>query len=179
MKRFMQRCPGCQKPVPRLKKFGPRPAVQFCSDACVKNYKLLMGRRKRPPHNTAIVGAMSELTVALDLLERGFHVFRSVAPVSLCDFVIVKPGDTPQRVEVKTAYKSPTTGTLTHPKADPATYDILALVVQHREITYIPPFTTLVEPKNLNVSKQVGSEPNDSAFVEAADYLSKLAEYSG
>jgi len=53
---------------------------------------------------TGTVGAISELRVCVDLLSRGFEVFRAVSQSCSCDLAILKSGQL-LRIEVKTGYK--------------------------------------------------------------------------
>jgi hypothetical protein len=72
------------------------------------------------------VGALSELRACVDLLQRGYSVFRSVGPHAECDLLTFR-GDGPiLRVEVKTGYDGATR--VYAPKGDPARYDVRAIV---------------------------------------------------
>lgn len=48
---------------------------------------------------------MSELVVAVDLMDKGFAVFRSLSPSCLCDLIAFKD-EKSLRVEVRTGYLS-------------------------------------------------------------------------
>lgn len=61
----------------------------------------------RRPIPRGTTGAVSELRVAADLLERGYEVFRAVSPSCSCDLAVLKDGKL-VRVEVRTGYESPT-----------------------------------------------------------------------
>lgn len=72
---------------------------QFCNNRCRK--KLVLGERASSL-STATRGAVSELRVAVDLLERGYEVFRALSPsCSCCDIAILKDGKL-LRVECRT-----------------------------------------------------------------------------
>jgi hypothetical protein len=75
------------------------------------------------------VGAVCELQVCADLLQRGFHVFRSVSPHAPCDLVVLIGCDL-LRVEVRAAKKG-VCSTL-------GDHDILAAVNPDGEIIYSP-----------------------------------------
>ena len=77
-----------------LKKLLPNPIIS------IKSY--LKYGRKLP---TGSIGTLSELIVSVDLLKRGFYVFRSMTPNSPCDLIIEKEGWT-IRLEVKTGNRS-------------------------------------------------------------------------
>ena len=51
------------------------------------------------------IGAIGELKVSCDLLEKGWEVFRSVSPHSKCDIVISK-GSINLRIEVRKGHKN-------------------------------------------------------------------------
>ena len=48
-------------------------------------------------------GAMSELCVAVDLMKKGYAVFRALSPACFCDLIAIKDGKS-LNVEVKTGY---------------------------------------------------------------------------
>jgi len=90
-------------------------------------------------------GCVHELIVAVDLMKRGFQVYKSMSPASSCDLVIEK-GERLIRVEVSTCRlrKSPTLNKtiIYHCKAGKFkenVFDILALVdVDSGKIYYSP-----------------------------------------
>lgn len=53
---------------------------------------------------TGTVGAINELRVSVDLMARGYAVFRALSPSCPCDLAILKD-DNLIRVEVKTGYR--------------------------------------------------------------------------
>lgn len=85
------------------------------------------------------VGAINELRVAIDLLKRGFDVYRALSPASPCDLVIFKNGSM-LRIEVKTGYirtgLTESSLFVAPPKRDDS-FDILAIVLPE-EILYQP-----------------------------------------
>ena len=89
---------------------------------------------------TGTVGAIAELGVAIDLLRKGFHVFRALSPNCSCDLAIV--ADTQlYRVEVKTGHRDKDG----HPsppyvkKHKRELFDIIATVLHDtNEIIYTP-----------------------------------------
>ena len=86
---------------------------------------------------------MHELLVSADLMRRGYEVFRALSPACSCDLVILKEGRL-LRVEVRTAQKS-ISGKLswTNSKKDIGRSDMLALVVEGRDIVYLPSLDTI------------------------------------
>jgi hypothetical protein len=79
-------------------------------------------------------GAISEMLVASDLLDRGYEVFRSVSQDCSCDLLALKDGKA-SRIEVRTGYsnKGGTVGCSISEK-DFGRFDILAIVLDGRII---------------------------------------------
>jgi PD-(D/E)XK endonuclease len=88
---------------------------------------------------TGTVGAVNELRVCIDLLARGFEVFRSVSPASSCDLAVLKDGRL-LRVEVRTAHVN-ADGVPQFSKKDGDENDHYAAVVRGK-IIYIPELET-------------------------------------
>ena len=109
----------------------------FCGRICrATNYnKRVAIRGSGLP--TATTGVISELVVACDLLRRGFEVFRAVSGACSCDLAVIKNGKL-LRIEVKTSYKNKYTGKLIVPGHKKQNLDILAVVVNGSEVTYLP-----------------------------------------
>lgn len=85
---------------------------------------------------TGTTGAIGELKVAIDLLSRGYEVFRAVTPNCSCDLAILKNGRL-LRIEVRTAYLNNLTGKIAHNIPKSGRYDIYAAVLPDR-IIYEP-----------------------------------------
>lgn len=85
-------------------------------------------------------GAASELVVAVDLIKRGYYVYRNVAPAGPCDLVAIRKGGTNvMRVEVKTGYKTKA-GEIRPTKTAQIRdddYDVLAFVYEN-DVYYDP-----------------------------------------
>jgi hypothetical protein len=108
-------------------RFTPyNPQQKYCSRKCSKARYRENNSWQKSSYNlpTGTVGAIAELKVAADLLQRGYEVFRSVSQSCSCDLAIIKSGKL-TRVEVKTGYENPDTGTRSYPKNHRA--DILAV----------------------------------------------------
>lgn len=102
-----------------------RTEQKYCSYDC----RLEAARRKYKAGDSglakATVGTLAELRVAVDLLLKGYEVFRAVSSACSCDLAILKNGKL-LRVEVKTgAYYN---GKLYANKGKIHQYDILAIV---------------------------------------------------
>lgn len=109
----------------------------YCSIECRQAWRNqpLVSHYRELGISPGTVGAIAELIVAVDLMKRGYHVFRSMSPSCPYDLITFR-GDEVRRFEVKTAYKT-LSGRLYHPKLRNETFDHLALVVG-TEITYRP-----------------------------------------
>ena len=85
---------------------------------------------------TSTVGAIAELKVAIDLMQKGYEVFRALSPASSCDIAVLKNGKL-IRVEVRTGYKGRVNELIYFNKNIKA--ELLAVVVHHtNEIFYYP-----------------------------------------
>jgi hypothetical protein len=97
---------------------------------------------KRTPFkhlSTGQVGAMTELMVCVDLIKRGYEVFRAVSPASSCDIAILKNNQL-LRIEVKTGYRY-LNGAIGsgYGENQKGRFDILAIVIHKtNEIIYQP-----------------------------------------
>ncbi len=75
----------------------------LCSKECKKEY--LGVHRQLPNLSSGTVGAIQELRVSVDLLSKGFDVFRSLSPACSCD-LLAKKNNKYYGIEVRTAYKN-------------------------------------------------------------------------
>ena len=138
-------CENCRNAIP-TRRLTRCPWVKTCSPECTRKRNSLLWRQKNPRPiklATGTVGAVSELRVATDLLQRGYAVFRALSPNCPCDLAILY-GDRLLRVEVKTASLStsgtPMYGTIRNGNS----YDILAAAMSDG-IIYIPELASLFQ----------------------------------
>lgn len=84
------------------------------------------------------VGAISELLVSVDLMNRGFNIFRSLSPHAPCDLVATR-GEGTFRIEVKTGIINEE-GRIEQPtfraKKLHKAFDVLAVVCRNGKIAY-------------------------------------------
>ena len=135
----MKLCSNCGKEIDKdVDRYGMR---KYCSTYCSHQYytkryrETVMTTKYNLPRST--VGAMHELIVCVDLLKKGFSVFRSVTPNCSCDLAILKNNKL-LKIEVKTGYK--VNGKIQYPhlsEENKQNHDVLAVVV-HGETYYIP-----------------------------------------
>lgn len=129
------KCKACDKEIP-FKDKRPR---SYCCKPCrtqFLNSKVEGGAY--PGINKGTVGAISELRVAVDLLAKGYEVFRAMSQSCSCDLAILKNGKL-SRIEVRTGYYT-INGKLIYSKRDTdnGRFDIWAIPTT-RGITYDPP----------------------------------------
>lgn len=84
------------------------------------------------------VGAVSELSVCVDLMKRGFHTFRALSAHCPCDLMIFKTNGPTLRVEVKSGTIS-ADGRRAYVPPTNDQFDVLALVYPDGVIEYRPP----------------------------------------
>lgn len=81
---------------------GKFPHKRFCSIECQKKfYKPYAPLSKTVPPGT--VGAIGELAVSIDLMKKGFEVYRALSPSSSCDVLALKGGKS-YPLEIRTGY---------------------------------------------------------------------------
>ena len=110
---------------------------KFCSPQCSTAYWKGKYLKMNPwkGKTSATTGAISELRVAVDLLTKGYNVFRSLSPNCPCDLAILKDGRL-LRVEVRTSYLS-TSGKIYRnisKRDDSKSIDIYAWVLPNKVI---------------------------------------------
>lgn len=138
-----RKCAGCGKPI-SLWRVAHR--ATFCTNECRNDvYKTrYFGDRSTSRFAglpTGAIGAVHEMVVSVDLMRRGYDVFRALSPSGACDLVAFR-GDDLLRVEVKTATRNHKGAVAFGGKARTlarGTYDVLAFVFHSGEIVYEPP----------------------------------------
>lgn len=84
---------------------SPFKRAKVCSSECRKTrFNNKTGRLADKSISTGTVGAMSEMVVAVDLMKRGYSVFRALSQSCLCDLVAYKDGKS-LLIEVRTGYE--------------------------------------------------------------------------
>jgi len=83
------------------------------------------------------VGSISELAVCIDLLTKGYYVFRSMSPSGPIDLIAMKDGKT-LKIEVKTTYRT-FSGKIKKPKHSHDQHDVMAVFIpDEKTIEYTP-----------------------------------------
>ena len=127
-------CPNCNK------KFIAKYNLQkWCNKTCQMEFKL-GGPYPFQDISTATRGAMSELLACIDLMKKGYEVYRALSPASSCDVLALKNGKFFD-VEVKTGYRSKDNKQITSTtNKNQIKAHYLAIVI-HRtnEVVYEPP----------------------------------------
>lgn len=115
--------------------------VSYCSAPCRSAAAKAKQQEMNPRLNlisTGTVGAMHELVVCVDLLRRGYEIFRAVSPSCSCDLVALCNGKS-VRIEVRTGYANKSGGfTWTNQGRDVHKYDVVAVVLHAGGIKYLP-----------------------------------------
>jgi len=86
---------------------------------------------------------MGELMVSLDLMKKGYQIFRGMCPTCTCDLIAIKDGRL-YRVEVTKGItkKIGNQTKLRWAPHDPSLYDVLAVWEENGTITYdVPEFS--------------------------------------
>lgn len=135
-------CPNCNKPLPTDR---IRRKAKFCSKECLRESHKKLYRSQNPLQNYSVCsgtrGAISELKVSIDLLEKGYSVFRALSPSCCCDLAILKDHKL-IRVEVTTSHTTRQGNPIIHPKKkQTGNWDVLAIVAAGR-IIYLPELPT-------------------------------------
>ena len=116
------------------KEFSPKqPAQLYCSKLCRPVRQTYQGNKS----NACTTGAASELIASVDLLRKGWTVFRSLTPNSFADIIACK-GAVILRLEVRTAHSHVSNGNWYFHKLRAPMTDGFAVVIGH-EVRYIPP----------------------------------------
>lgn len=121
----MKTCLNCNEEVLATSRYYQR--KKFCTKECKeKHYRKTHYNHTKYGVNNVVVGTIQELIVSVDLLKKGYEVFRSLGSSCSCDLAILKNGKL-LRVEVTTGYIM---GKATHhPPKEAQKYDILAVVI--------------------------------------------------
>lgn len=130
-------CRRCGREIPAARRL--RRAV-FCSNTCRHAFGAEETKKLNPHRqglSTGAVGAISELIATIDLMQRGYEVFRAVSPACSCDLAALRDGKL-TRVEVRTGTRY-MTGSVSYSLAESEKHrhDVLAVVVDG-EVTYTP-----------------------------------------
>lgn len=132
-------------------KFEGRTRTQkYCSEGCQQIRWRAKWRDRNPTDpiklNTNTVGALHELIVCADLLQKGFAVFRAVSPSAPCDLAVLR-GSQLLRIEVRTGQN--TAGGVLWPKSSRDQCDHYAVVLRDRDnirkIHYSPPLPEVLD----------------------------------
>lgn len=123
----IKHCIICGKEIPKnWRSYRSKVCSEDCRKISLKDKGLLP---------TATVGALSELTASVDLMKKGYHVFRALSPSCPHDLVIIKDDKT-ITIQVRTASILPS-GIIFCNKSN-MTSDILAMVIGTENIQYEP-----------------------------------------
>lgn len=147
-------CETCGKSI-SVGRLIRSPHTKTCSHECSQQrghvLYLQQNRRSDVRLTPGTVGAIGELRVAIDLLQKGHAVFRALSSSCPCDLAVLHNNKL-ITVEVKTASIT-RSGKLTCPNSKKQVHDVLAAVLPD-QIVYIPDLSTVL-PK--------GSQPSTNS----------------
>lgn len=137
-------CRYCNKPLPE----GKRGNQVYCNAQCQKDALARQWREKNPksPLGAVAAGTVAEandMRVCIDLLGRGFSVYRAAFPAMPYDIIAVDPGapfelDYINSIATTTGYRT-AAGTVTYnSKVDKRGADVVAVVLTDGSIVYKP-----------------------------------------
>lgn len=132
-----QNCALCGNTIPVNRGKGNRERIKYCSAACLvkatRNGNVSLSEQWGV--NASGVGAITELITSIDLMKRGYDVFKALS-MGTCDLVAIKNGKC-IRIEVKSGYTN-INGKLNHTKVrSEYTFDVLAIVAEEK-VVYRP-----------------------------------------
>ncbi len=119
-----------------------QPHTKFCTTECRKNdWGRRWGRTSDKSVSAGTVGAIAEMAVSMDLMQKGYSVFRALSPACHCDLMVTKNLVDTLRIEVRTGYKGDQDKTTFpyHP-TDIGRQDIIAVYIRALDLVeyYLP-----------------------------------------
>ena len=109
--------------------------VEFCSSECREIH--YFGNDPEKGLGVSLIGPIHEYQVTVDLLRRGWHVYKSVTHTGPVDLIASKKGIL-LKVEVTKAKRNKVTGKVTFSPHNETKYDVLALSFSDGKVEYIP-----------------------------------------
>jgi len=136
-----EKCAWCDTLLPAVR----RSSMRFCDKHCAAAHQQQKWRTRNPKSALGAllaggVAEVNEMRVAIDLLQRGFEVYRAAFQGMPCDMLVRRTEwDHNQvwRVEVTTGNRT-VAGSIVHPDRSKAQFDVLAVVLADGEIMYKP-----------------------------------------
>lgn len=134
-------CPQCGKKIEGKHSTNKK----YCTRKCANQFAIDNFRRNNPatslPKGT--VGTISELKICIDLLGKGYEVFRAVSTTCSCDIAFLHK-EKLFRVEVTTGYIGCNNNIIhAKPANEKHRYDYLAIVTKCGKIIYQPELEVL------------------------------------
>lgn len=133
----LKRC-GKHLPSDRFRRHA-----KYCTKVCARiaNHEAWRSLNPYPSLPTGTTGTISELLVAVDLLRKGYAVFRAITPNCPSDLAVLKDGKL-LCLEVRTGYRNQD-GSVKCTGQDDHRGDVLAIVIgpmwEKHSVHYIPP----------------------------------------
>ena len=131
----MRKCENCKKNYIGI---SENQRQRWCSEKCSKEFKY-GGDVPIKNISSGTIGAVAELIVSLDLMKRGYEVYRALSPASSCDILALK-GKKVFTIEVRTGYKSKDNKTIITNRFNMRAKYLAIVIHRTNEIIYEPDF---------------------------------------
>lgn len=132
----MKKCTNCGKLITE-EEIKRQPRKKFCCKNCKEDY-YKKSYNKLNNYNTkiprAVRGSISEYRTSIDLLDKGYQVFKNMCPCGTIDLIAYKDGKV-KLIQNKTGYMLPS-GKLSYPKDESKDCTEYAVVTRNK-ITYL------------------------------------------
>lgn len=110
---------------------------KFCSKECnIKNYNKRIGKMKSLNLPSGTIGTISELEVGIELLRRGYEVYKPLTPNCSGDLLAEKNGVF-KKIEVRTGMRNEITGKISYGKLNIKAPILAVFLAKTKEIIYI------------------------------------------
>ena len=136
--KYNKMCPVCNLPYStnrENKKHCSLTCRKVADIACYQDYRESSGMQAKNDFSTGTTGAIHELVVCVELMKKGFHVFRALSPSCPCDVLCMTNTKT-LRIEITTGTRGKLGGESFPKKSDRYLYDYLAVVFHDGSISW-------------------------------------------
>lgn len=130
MATYKRVCRGCSKEFETME-----PLKVYCEIECRRSYNIYEPVKDYGEVPRGTVGAIAELAVSIDLMAKGYSVFRPLSPNCFCDLIAIK-GDEIKMIEVRSGNKDSHGVVFSKKRSDKVT-DFAVYIHAENSITYI------------------------------------------
>ena len=130
----MAKCITCNKEI-EIKAWSK--ARKYCSNQCsMKNYSLRVGKMRTLNLPSSTVGTISELEVGLDLLRKGYEVYKPLTANCSGDLLAEKSMEF-KKIEVRTGWRNQINQRVMYPTQNIRAPILAVFIAASKEIVYI------------------------------------------